>query len=229
MIRTRMRRSRAASGTSRAALGGRSFCAVTRTAITAIQPTLITPSTTSIAISPALEPTQHSPNPKPDPAALAAAAAEVPLERRELVRPGGDRHRAGRGRPVRPVGREHDRTGQRPDRQVRPGEQRHRARIRRRGRLAPRPEPRPAASSPPSSPPTPRRRTRTSRAGSPPPCPSRSSARPRPPSTRRPARASPSARPRAVVLTAVMAGAEVVRASGFQARPLGDGASARPR
>ncbi len=52
-----------ASGTSRAAPGGRSFWAVTRTAITAIQPTLITPSTTSTAISPALEPTQHSPNP----------------------------------------------------------------------------------------------------------------------------------------------------------------------
>jgi hypothetical protein len=32
----------------------------------------------------------------------------------------------------------------------------------------------------------------------------------------------------AVVLAAVMAGAEVVGASGFQARPLGDGASARP-
>jgi hypothetical protein len=40
---------------------------VTKTAITAIQPTLITP-TASIAISPALEPAQHSPNPKPDPA-----------------------------------------------------------------------------------------------------------------------------------------------------------------
>src|SRR5258708_32912853 len=33
----------------------------------------------------------------------------------------------------------------------------------------------------------------------------------------------------AVVLTAVMAGAEVVRASSFQSRPLGDGASAWPR
>ena len=41
---------------------------MTRTAITAIQPTLITPSTTGIAISPALEPTQHTPNPKPNPA-----------------------------------------------------------------------------------------------------------------------------------------------------------------
>jgi hypothetical protein len=33
----------------------------------------------------------------------------------------------------------------------------------------------------------------------------------------------------AVTLAAVMVGAEVVRAPGCQARPLGDGASARPR
>src|SRR5215472_3431679 len=57
-----------ASGTSRAARGGRSFWAGTRTAITAIQATLITPAATSIAISAALEPTQHAPNPEPGPA-----------------------------------------------------------------------------------------------------------------------------------------------------------------
>ena len=40
---------------------------MTRAAVTAIEPTLITPSTTSIAISPALAPTQRTPNPKPEP------------------------------------------------------------------------------------------------------------------------------------------------------------------
>src|SRR5258708_24723148 len=47
-----------ASGTSMAAFAGRSFWAKTRTAITDIQVTLMTPSATSISISPMLEPTQ---------------------------------------------------------------------------------------------------------------------------------------------------------------------------
>jgi hypothetical protein len=126
MIRTPNATIASASGTSRAALGGRSFWAVSRAAIPAIQPTLIAPSTTSIAISPALEPTQHSPNPKPRPGGLAAAAAETPLERRELVSPGGDRHRASRRGPVRPVQRVPHNSDERPGRQVGPGEQRHR-------------------------------------------------------------------------------------------------------
>ncbi len=57
-----------ASGTSRAALAGSSFWAVARTAITAIQVMLMTPSATSIAISPMLEPTQQTPNASPEPA-----------------------------------------------------------------------------------------------------------------------------------------------------------------
>jgi hypothetical protein len=48
--------------------GGRNFWAVTRTAITAIQPTLITPSTLGIAISPMLELTQQTPNASLEPA-----------------------------------------------------------------------------------------------------------------------------------------------------------------
>jgi hypothetical protein len=52
-----------ASGISMAALAGSSFCARTRTAITDIQVTLMTPSATSIPISPMLDPAQHSPNP----------------------------------------------------------------------------------------------------------------------------------------------------------------------
>src|SRR5215510_9659396 len=48
--------------------GGQELWAVTSTAITAIQVTLITPTATSIAISAALEPTQHAPNSKPGPA-----------------------------------------------------------------------------------------------------------------------------------------------------------------
>src|SRR5229473_386849 len=47
-----------ASGTSMAAFAGRSFWARTRTAIPDIQVTLMTPSATSISISPMLEPTQ---------------------------------------------------------------------------------------------------------------------------------------------------------------------------
>ena len=50
----------------------------------------MTPSATSIAISPMLDPAQHSPNPNPDPVAVAAAPAEVPLERRDLVDGRGD-------------------------------------------------------------------------------------------------------------------------------------------
>ena len=50
-----------ASGTSIAALGGSSFCAQTMTATTAIHSRLITSSATSTAISPMLEPRQHSP------------------------------------------------------------------------------------------------------------------------------------------------------------------------
>jgi hypothetical protein len=49
------------SGTSMAALAGRSFWARTTTVIAAIQGMLMTPSATSIAISPMLEPAQHSP------------------------------------------------------------------------------------------------------------------------------------------------------------------------
>src|SRR5260370_42709351 len=47
-----------ASGTSMAALAGRSFWARTRTVIADIQVTLMTLSATSISISPMLEPTQ---------------------------------------------------------------------------------------------------------------------------------------------------------------------------
>ncbi len=85
MIRTPNATIASASGTSRAALGGRSFWAVTRTAITAIQPTLITPSTISIAISPMLEPTQQTPNASPEPAPSRQRRRKCPLERRELV------------------------------------------------------------------------------------------------------------------------------------------------
>ena len=55
-----------ASGTSMAALAGSSFWARTTTAITDIQVMLMTPSATSISISPMLEPTQQSPNPNPE-------------------------------------------------------------------------------------------------------------------------------------------------------------------
>jgi ABC-2 type transport system ATP-binding protein len=55
-----------ASGTSMAALGGSSFWPRTRTAITDIQVTLMTPSATSIPIRPMLEPAQHSPKANPD-------------------------------------------------------------------------------------------------------------------------------------------------------------------
>src|SRR5258708_33287515 len=54
-----------ASGTSMAPFVGRSFWARTRPAITDIQATLMTPSATSISISPMLEPTQYSPNSNP--------------------------------------------------------------------------------------------------------------------------------------------------------------------
>jgi hypothetical protein len=50
-----------ASGTSMAALAGRSFWARTTTVIRAIQGMLMTPSATSIAIGPMLDPAQHSP------------------------------------------------------------------------------------------------------------------------------------------------------------------------
>jgi hypothetical protein len=43
---------------STAALGGRSFWARTTSAITSIQATLMSPSTTNISISPMVEPTQ---------------------------------------------------------------------------------------------------------------------------------------------------------------------------
>ena len=49
-----------------AALAGSSFWAQATTATTAIQTRLITSSATSIAISPMLEPTQHSPYPSPE-------------------------------------------------------------------------------------------------------------------------------------------------------------------
>src|SRR5215831_3154344 len=55
-----------ASGTSTAALAGSSFWPRTRTAITAIQVTLMTPTATSMAISPMLDPAQHSPNANPE-------------------------------------------------------------------------------------------------------------------------------------------------------------------
>src|SRR5215471_2914217 len=57
-----------ASGTSMAAFAGSNFWAPVRTAITTIQNRLMTPRATSIAISPTLEPAQHSPNPSPEPA-----------------------------------------------------------------------------------------------------------------------------------------------------------------
>src|SRR5258708_4224300 len=56
-----------ASGTSMAALAGRSFWARTRTVIADIQVTLMTLSATSISISPMLEPTQYSPSSNPEP------------------------------------------------------------------------------------------------------------------------------------------------------------------
>jgi hypothetical protein len=55
-----------ASGISMAALAGRSFWARTRTAITDIHVTLMTPSATCIGISPMLEPTQYRPNSNPE-------------------------------------------------------------------------------------------------------------------------------------------------------------------
>ena len=55
-----------ATGTSMAALAGRSFWATMRTAITDIHATLMTPSATNISISPMLEPTQCSPNSNPE-------------------------------------------------------------------------------------------------------------------------------------------------------------------
>ncbi len=108
---------------------------MTSTAITAIQPMLITPKRHQHRHQPGTGAHAAQPEPETRPGGLAAALAEVPLERRELVSPGGDRHRADRGRCVRPVGRKHDGTRQCPDRQVRPGEQQHRAHHRR-GRLA---------------------------------------------------------------------------------------------
>jgi DNA-binding transcriptional ArsR family regulator len=55
-----------ASGRSIVRLCASSFWAITTTAITDIQVTLITPSTTMTAIRPALEPTQQNPNPSPE-------------------------------------------------------------------------------------------------------------------------------------------------------------------
>ena len=54
-----------ASGTSMAALAGRGFWARTRTAITDIHVTLMTPGDTCISINPMLEPPQYSPNSNP--------------------------------------------------------------------------------------------------------------------------------------------------------------------
>src|SRR5712691_9358074 len=104
-----------ASGTSTAAFAGRTFWARTRTAITDIQVALMTPSTTSISISPMLEPTQQSPNSNP----------ERTLSRRELVDAGRDHDRGGGGRPVRPVHRVHRGAHECPDGKVAPDEQRH--------------------------------------------------------------------------------------------------------
>jgi hypothetical protein len=55
-----------ANGKSIAARGGSSFWARSRTATTAIQATLITPSANSITINPMLEPTQKSPKRRPE-------------------------------------------------------------------------------------------------------------------------------------------------------------------
>src|SRR5438874_1986445 len=55
-----------ATGTSMDARGGSTFWARTRTATTAIQATLMTPSARSITISPTLEPTQQTPNWNPE-------------------------------------------------------------------------------------------------------------------------------------------------------------------
>ena len=127
--------------------------------------------------------------------ALAAAPAEVLLERRELVDTCRDHNRAG-GESTRAAGTA--RTRRRPRVSRRQGRTRRtaarRAHDRWHERVSRPPEPRPAASSPPSSTPTGRRRTRTNRAGSQRPCPSRSSAGPRRPSTRRRPRESLSGR-----------------------------------
>ena len=55
-----------ATGTSIAALSGRSFWATSITPITNIHVMLMTPSATIISISPMLEPTQSSPNANPE-------------------------------------------------------------------------------------------------------------------------------------------------------------------
>src|SRR6266545_2001265 len=55
-----------ATGTSIAALAGSSFWARTTAAMIDIQTRLMTPSATSISISPMLEPTQQRPNPSPE-------------------------------------------------------------------------------------------------------------------------------------------------------------------
>ena len=85
-----------ASGASTAAFAGRIFWPRMTTAITDIQVTLMTPSAASISRilrADAAEPELES---RAD--ALAAASAEVLLERRELVDTCHDRYRAGGGR-----------------------------------------------------------------------------------------------------------------------------------
>src|SRR5437660_4732136 len=114
-----------ASGASTAAFAGRIFWPRMTTAITDIQVTLMTPSAASISRilrADAAEPELES---RAD--ALAAAPAEVLLERRELVDTCRDRNRAGGDRPVRPVERIHGDADECPDGKVRPDEQRHSA------------------------------------------------------------------------------------------------------
>ncbi len=192
-----------ASGTSTAAFAGRSFWARTRTAIT---------DHPGDAHDAQRHQHQHQPDARADAGepelesradALAAAPAEVPLERRELVDTCRDHHHAGGERPVRPVQRIHGDADECPDGKVGPDEERHGAHADRwPARVSRLPEPRPAASSPPSSPPTGRQRTRTNRAGSRRPCPSRSSAGPRRP---RHAAASPSVAVSAAAVAAALA------------------------
>src|SRR5712691_7081947 len=110
------------SGTSMAAFAGSTFWARMRTASTDIHVTLMTLSAINISISPMLaaEPVLES-----SADALAAALAEVPLERRELVDTGRDYKHAGGEGTVRPVQLIYGDANECPDRKVRPDEQRH--------------------------------------------------------------------------------------------------------
>ena len=122
----------------------------------------MTLSATSISISPMLEPTQYEPELESRAGALAAAPAEVPLERRELVDTCRDRDHAG-GERSRAAGT--TRTRRRPTSvqtarydPTKSGTARTRPLASRASQRPP--EPRRAASSPPSSTPTAARKER---------------------------------------------------------------------